>query len=88
MLQASSFSDEQKVAWAGLLPFLSLVEIDRLAGLLEKNLTEQIVEEFEDVFLKAKAAQTKRDLSADALDMKIEGELAVLEQDLMQSEQS
>lgn len=86
LLQASSLSDQEKAAWSELLPILSLAETDRLMALLEKNLTTQIAEEFEDVFLKLKAAQAKRDLSLSALDLRTEQELAALEKELTQGD--
>ncbi len=88
LLQASSLSDQEKAAWSELLPVLSLAETDRLMALLEKNLTTQIAEEFEDVFLKLKAAQAKRDLSLSALDLRTEQELAALEKELTQGDEA
>lgn len=86
MLQASSFSAEEKAAWAEVLPLLSLEQIDRLSNLLEKNLQTQIAEEFEDTLLKIKAAKTKHDLSASALELRTEKELSAIERELDQLE--
>lgn len=84
MLEASSFSAEEKAAWMALLPELSLEQIERLSGLLEKNLMTQIADEFEDVLLKIKAARAKHELSRSALDLQTEQELAAIERELSQ----
>ena len=70
LLDAATFSDADKAAWAAVLPQLSLAELDRLEKLLQDNMASQIAHEFEDFFLAAKAAQAKRDLSLAALTLK------------------
>lgn len=84
LLRASSFTDEQKAAWAEIVPDLSLEQLDRLTVLLKQDLRQQIAEEFEDVFLKLKAAQTKHELSMSALALKTDQELAAIEKELGQ----
>lgn len=76
MLDAANLSDDQKAAWATLLPSLSLAQLDALEKFLANNLISEISEEFSDLLLKAKAANSKRDLSAAALAISSEQELA------------
>ena len=86
LLFSAQMPEEQKEAWAELVPFMDTEQLQRLVDLLKKNLTAQVAVEAEDTMLLMKAAQMKRnfaiahaDAEANAVLDEVEKELAALE---------
>ncbi len=86
MLLNSTFTPEEKEAWARIIPYMTADELEKFLGILRKNLEGQVADSMEDTILLAKAAQIKHDFALthaeheamEALD-DIESELKQLE---------
>lgn len=86
MLERSTFSVDEKEAWARLIPYMTTGELDRLSLILERNLAGEVANEMEDIMLQAKAAEMKRSFALTHAEQKAMEDLDSIESELKQLE--
>ncbi|MFZ2681871.1 MAG: hypothetical protein WAZ14_02155 [Patescibacteria group bacterium] len=82
LLASSSFTPEQKQAWATLVPEMSPAQLIKFDDLLRLNLQTQSAGELEHVFVDVQAARHKFELSLAALNEQTHQALDEIEAEL------
>lgn len=87
LLDASAMPSEVKTAWVTLLPHMTLDQVDRLAALIEEEITLALQEakkhpEDEEFILKLKAAKERYDSKVAQADKKALATLTRIEQEI------
>ncbi len=82
MLAVSSFSPEEKKAWANLVPYMDLALLQKFTSLLVADLEGTVAEQAEDTILLLKAAAIKRQFTVAHANKDAAEELKVLEHKL------
>jgi hypothetical protein len=75
-------SDEEKRAWAELVPFMTVEQIGKFKDMLLSHLERQIFDEAEDVILAMKAEELKRQFEQTHNRAKAEADLQKIEQEI------
>jgi hypothetical protein len=88
MLAASSFSGEEKKAWADLVPYMDFALLQRFTSLLVADLEGTVAEQAEDTMLLLKAAAMKREFVVSHANKDAAQELQALERKLVALEQA
>ncbi len=81
MLAASTFPDEQKAAWAALVPVMTLEQLKRFDALLKLNMHDQVEQEFEDVLTTIRAKVTEHELKVGVAQARHSQDLDALEKE-------
>jgi hypothetical protein len=63
LLNASTFSESEKEAWAALIPGMTIPELERLRGILIRQAEGKVAQEFEQTALELKAASMRHDFA-------------------------
>jgi|GEM_PF-2878733 hypothetical protein len=88
MLAASSFSSEEKKAWANLVPYMDLALLKRFTSLLAADLEGTVAEQAEDTMLLLKAAAMKREFAVSHAKKDAADGIRALEQELVTLERA
>lgn len=82
LLAVSRFSKEAQEAFASLIPYMTLSQMERLRTVLLKQAAGEVGEQMEDVLLSMKAAQMKYDFASSHAERDLAEGLQKLEQEL------
>lgn len=85
LLVSSDLPDEVKQAWADLIPEMTLAQLDKLAGALEKEVSSGVAVQFADFRADLSKIESAHQTKVEASQQTALDQLAALEQSLPQS---